>query len=199
MNTRNANYPGILGVNLVYLPNVITVARALLVVPLVCALLGQQFEMALLLFAVAGFTDGLDGFLARRYGWYTEFGAFLDPLADKILLVSTFLCLTILGVFPIWFTALVIARDIIIFSGAVAYRILIGPFSAHPNWLGKLCTFAQIGLGVITVFQLAFIPISEQLQELLIAIVVVLCIISGGQYVIEWSGKALRREIDIKS
>lgn len=178
----------------------ITLGRVLLVVPVVWALLGQQFEIALLLFAIAGLSDGLDGFLARRYNWYTEFGAFLDPLADKILLVSTFICLTILGVFPLWFTIIVITRDLVIFSGAIAFRLLIGPFSAHPNWLGKLCTFAQIGLGIITVFQLAFEPFSSsQLQELLIAIVTVLCIISGGQYVIEWSGKALRKEIEIKS
>ena len=104
-----------------YLPNVITGIRVLLVMPLVYALLTHHFVLALVLFAVAGVSDGVDGFLARRFNWYTQLGAMLDPLADKLLLVSTYLCLAWLGFFPVWFVALVVGRDLIIFCGAISY------------------------------------------------------------------------------
>ena len=84
------------------LPNIISVFRMLLVVPVVGSLLQQQFGMALVLFAIAGFSDGLDGFLAKHFGWQSRLGSILDPLADKLLLVSSFLTLTWMGFVPLW-------------------------------------------------------------------------------------------------
>jgi cardiolipin synthase len=95
------------------IPNIITVFRFLLVPPLVLLLLNHQYGAALIVFGVAGFSDALDGFLAKRYGWSSRMGALMDPLADKLLLVSSFVTLGWLGWIPLWLVALVILRDVI--------------------------------------------------------------------------------------
>ncbi len=85
-----------------HLPNLISMLRVVLVVPVVWSLLNDRFDIAIWLFLIAGASDGLDGFLAKRFGWSSRLGGILDALADKFLLVSTFLCLWWLGVFPWW-------------------------------------------------------------------------------------------------
>ncbi|MEA3413027.1 MAG: CDP-alcohol phosphatidyltransferase family protein, partial [Pseudomonadota bacterium] len=99
------------------IPNIITVARIALVPVLAWVLLEQQFEITLILAAFMGATDGLDGFLAKVYGWQTRLGSFLDPLADKVMLVTIYLCLGWLELLPYWLVALVIFRDLVILAG----------------------------------------------------------------------------------
>ncbi|NOR20565.1 MAG: hypothetical protein GQ538_10815, partial [Xanthomonadales bacterium] len=111
---------------LAYLPNVVCVVRIGLVVPIMWFLVGAEYESALLLIIIAGFSDWVDGFLARRFGWESRIGGLLDPLADKLLFVSVFAALTWNGLVPLWLFAVVIGRDIIIVSGAFAYEFLIG-------------------------------------------------------------------------
>lgn len=179
------------------LPNAITIFRILLIVPIVMALLSEEFGSALVLFIVAGASDGLDGFLARRFNWGSRLGALLDPLADKILLVFTYLALTFIGAFPIWFTGIVVARDVVILGGAAAFRFFIGPFRGRPTLISKVCTFVQIGLGLAMVFQLAVTPLPEWLISFGIYLVVALCIVSGLQYVWIGVGKARRGESEV--
>jgi cardiolipin synthase (CMP-forming) len=125
-------------------PNFISSIRVLLVIPIVVALLHHQFATTLGLFAVAALSDAADGFLAKRFGWQTEVGAVLDPAADKLLLATVFVLLAILRLVPLWLMAAVVARDLIIVSGAVAYRICFGPIEARPSFVSKLNTLCQV-------------------------------------------------------
>ena len=99
------------------IPNLISVLRIFLSVPVVWMLLEQRFDIALILFAIAGVSDGLDGFLAKHYGWQSRLGGLLDPMADKILLVSSYVSLALLGLIPVWLMLLVILRDLVIVTG----------------------------------------------------------------------------------
>ena len=106
------------------LPNAICVARIALVVPIAITLLDGDFVATLWLFALAAFSDGLDGYLAKRFGWTTELGKFLDPLADKLLLVTVFITLAVAGLTPVWLAVIVVARDVII-GALLGYNIAV--------------------------------------------------------------------------
>ena len=108
-----------------YLPNIISVVRILLVAPTMYFLWQQQFHLALILFLIAGISDGLDGFLARRFGWQTRLGTYLDPIGDKLLLIGCYLLLGMLKIVPLWLVLLVIGRDILIVVGAALYRYAV--------------------------------------------------------------------------
>ena len=126
------------------IPNVITAFRFLLVAPVVVLLLQERFTAALIVFGVAGFSDGLDGFLAKRYNWRSRLGGIMDPLADKLLLVSSFVTLGWLGLIPAWLVLLVILRDLVIVAGAAFYHLRIEQFEAEPSIASKLNTATQI-------------------------------------------------------
>jgi cardiolipin synthase len=126
------------------LPNLISSIRILLIVPIAVALAHRQFITTLGLFAVAAASDAVDGFLAKQFGWQTELGGMLDPLADKLMLATVFVMLAVLGSVPVWLTTAVIARDCIIVLGAISYRVLIGPVKARPSRISKLNTLCQI-------------------------------------------------------
>lgn len=181
------------------LPNLITLARFLLAIPVAVALLKGAYEYALLLFAIAGLSDALDGFLARRFGWFTRLGSLMDPLADKVLLVTTFSVLTIEGYLPVGFLLVVLGRDFVIVLGVCVYRCLIGQFVGQPTMLSKLCTFLQIVFGIILVLALAGgtgFELARSIQIMQWA-VVISCILSGGQYVLIglWRTRTHIREV----
>ena len=123
-----------------WLPNAISLGRIALVPMVFGALLDARYTLALLLFVAAGGSDGLDGFLARSFGWHTELGALLDPIADKLLLIATFAALASSGLVPLWFAALVIARDLVILCGAIAYHFIVGGLEGRPTLISKLNT-----------------------------------------------------------
>jgi cardiolipin synthase len=135
-----------------HLPNLICVARIALVWPIVWALLAANYDLALLLFAVAAVSDGLDGFLAKRFGWTSELGKVLDPLADKFLLISVFVVAATIGLVPWWLTIAAVARDVMIVLGALVLRIWTGPLHTRPSVISKINTLLQLTylLGVIT-------------------------------------------------
>lgn len=126
------------------LPNFISSLRILLVVPIAVALAHHRLIATLWLFGVAAASDAVDGFLAKRFGWQTDLGGILDPLADKLMLATVFIVLTLLGSVPLWLTVTVIARDGIIVLGAISYRVLLGPVKARPSKVSKLNTLCQI-------------------------------------------------------
>ncbi|WP_078120788.1 CDP-alcohol phosphatidyltransferase family protein [Thiosocius teredinicola] len=173
-----------------HLPNAISVARIILVGPIVLALLERKFETAIWLFLVAGASDGLDGFLAKRFGWSSRLGGILDALADKLLLISTFICLWWLEVFPWWLVASVLARDLIIVVGATVYNFRVETVQPEPSVVSKLNTFLQIALAAVGVVQLGFGGIPGVVIQLLIAAVMVTIVLSGAGYVREWSRRA---------
>src|SRR5262245_59177389 len=126
------------------LPNAITVLRCLLIIPFAGALYDHNHMTAFALFALAGFSDGLDGFLAKHFSLQSQFGARLDPIADKLLLVTGFGLLTWLHYLPWWLFGLVLLRDVVIVSGAITYHRLFGPYPMQPTLLSKFNTLLQI-------------------------------------------------------
>jgi cardiolipin synthase len=133
------------------LPNLVTSIRILLLVPIALALAHHRFVTTLWLFAGAAATDAVDGFLAKRFGWQTELGGILDPVADKLLLATVFVMLTLQGNVPLWLTTAVLARDCIIVAGAISYRILLGPVEARPSTISKLNTVCQVAYLVLVI------------------------------------------------
>ncbi|MBT8100390.1 MAG: CDP-alcohol phosphatidyltransferase family protein, partial [Gammaproteobacteria bacterium] len=105
-----------------WIPNAVSLLRIALVVPVLLLILNGSYGAALLLFMIAGFSDGLDGYLAQRLDCQTRLGALLDPVADKLLVAGVFVTLAIIGLIPVWLTTIVILRDVVIFGGAVLYH-----------------------------------------------------------------------------
>ncbi len=179
-------------VGLHQLPNLLTMLRIGLVPPLVLVMLEQQYRTAFMLFSIAGITDFIDGQLAKRYNWTSEFGAMVDPLADKLLMVATVLVLASQDLLAWWVAAIILGRDIIIVSGAVAYRLWIGPYEFAPSLLGKANTLFQIlYLGMVLIYYAQWWQPSYLLTVLLV-LMVATTLASGGQYLWAWGGRAYR-------
>ena len=145
---------------IVTVPNLLTVFRMVLIPVFVSLLFYKRFLLALVVFALAGVTDGLDGLLARRFNQKSQLGTILDPIADKLMLVTAFVVLTMRSVFPqplpshlpvpFWVTVAVISRDVFILVGAAAINIVTGFRGFRPSMLGKINTTVQIvAIGVI--------------------------------------------------
>ena len=135
------------------IPNLLSIFRIVLIIPIVWMLISKHYGYALSTFALAGFTDGLDGFLAKHYNWQSRLGTILDPIADKLLLVASFATLTWLDLIPLWLLLLVLMRDVFIVSGGLLYHHLIGPFDLTPVWSSKINTVAQILLVLVVILQ----------------------------------------------
>jgi len=172
------------------IPNLITFLRFLLTVPVVYLLLTREFSGALWLFALAGLSDGLDGYLAKRFHWETRLGSMLDPLADKALLVSSFLCLGWLGLLPSWLVAAVILRDLVIVGGALYYHFQVEPLEAEPRLISKLNTLVQILLVILVVCDAGPLPLPELLLQGLIWGTFATTLLSGLDYVVVWYRRA---------
>ncbi len=172
------------------IPNVISTLRIFLVPPVVWSMLDQRWSLALPLFLIAGLSDGLDGFLARRYHWTSRLGAILDPIGDKLLMVSSYLVLGWQGALPWWLVGLVILRDVIIMTGTVMYRVLIGVVVFEPILLSKINTVFQILLVTIALFVLAGFDMFMGFQILLVYIVLLTTVSSGVAYVVLWARRA---------
>jgi cardiolipin synthase len=164
--------------------------RILLIVPIVLYLVRSEFQLALLLIVLAGLSDGLDGYLARRFAWTSRVGGLLDPLADKLLFVSVFGALTWINLVPIWLLVVVIARDVVIVSGAIAYEVLIGPVEPDPSKVGKLNTVVAL-LYLFFVMTLQIFGWPPPITILVCgAAVFVVSLVSGLDYVLTWSRRA---------
>jgi cardiolipin synthase len=152
---------------IITLPNLLTIFRMALIPVFVISLFYQKFELGLLVFVVAGITDGLDGLLARRFDQKSQLGTILDPIADKLLLVTAFIVLSLPSIspqprpshfpIPFWVTATVISRDVFIVVGASAINIMTGFKGFRPSWLGKASTTVQI-LAIIAILIAAIFP-----------------------------------------
>ncbi len=177
-----------------HLPNLITAMRMALVWPVFWLVSRGDFAAALILAAVAGISDALDGWLAKRFAWQSRLGGLMDPLADKLLLLACFTALTSIGQVPIWLLVLVIGRDVVIVCGAVAYHNLIGPFDAQPSRISKLTTLMQIIFVLAELLRLAWIP-GLPGRIVLLYITAGLTVVSGLNYLWVWSQRA-RRELD---
>lgn len=178
------------------IPNIITILRITLVVPLAVLLVNGQYMAALLIFVFAGLSDGIDGYLARRNNWISRSGAILDPLADKLLMFCSYLVLSWLGKIPVWLAALVIGRDIVIVSGAIAYYKLVGQVEMEPQMVSKINTLFQILLVLTVLFSLAVHEVAQGVLWSLIAVVTVTTVWSGLSYVWTWGRRAFQQNGD---
>jgi cardiolipin synthase len=177
--------------NMSLLPNILTLFRMLSVGPIIYWLLTGSYTAAFILAVFAGISDLLDGYLARKFGWMTHFGGVLDPLTDKLLLVSTTLTLAWLGYLPWWLVFLVVLRDLIIVLGGLYYHYQILKITtSEPTKLSKWNTFLQILLIVLVMLNLAYASVPEHWIQWLIYLVAATTIASGLQYVIIWSLRA---------
>lgn len=175
---------------LAQIPNAICILRILLVVPIVASLVQGRYLLALALIFVAGFSDALDGFLAKRFDWGSWLGGILDPFADKLLLVSVFLALAWLGLAPLWLTAVVLIRDLVIVAGALAYHYFIGRVNANPTKISKLNTGLQLLYILLVVAGAATAwPLATPVL-LAGAGVFLTSVVSGLDYVLTWSARA---------
>ena len=137
------------------LPNLITLLRIGAIPLFLILLTDQKYTEALIVFVLAGVTDSIDGMVARLTNSHTVLGAYIDPLADKLLLVSSFLILAFLGFIPRWLAILVVSRDIIILIGfAVLYFITGHSIAVRPTLMGKACTFLQLLIVTLTLISL---------------------------------------------
>jgi len=171
------------------LPNLLTVLRLALIVPIALLLLAERHGQALALFVVAGLSDALDGFLARRFGWTSRLGSILDPIADKLLLNTSYICLAVTLVLPWWLAVVVLLRDALIAGGASLYRALVGPFEFSPSRLGKLSTLLQLVLVTAVLLELSILPAFAELRWPLIALVLLTSLVSAAHYVWVWTRK----------
>jgi cardiolipin synthase len=173
-----------------FLPNLLCIFRILLVYPTAHGILQGQYSLVLALFAIAAFTDGLDGFLAKRFGWATELGKHLDPAADKLLMVSTFVCMSIAGLAPWWLTGLVLLRDLVIVCGAIAYRMLFGPLHGKPTVPSKFNTLCQVAFCLAVISRAAYGWPGEPFVVAAGGLVLVTTSVSGLDYVMTYTRRA---------
>lgn len=171
------------------IPNIISIVRIVLVIPIAYFLWNQNYLVALLLFLVGGLSDGLDGFLARRYKWETELGVMLDPMGDKLMMITAYLLLGWHNVLPLWLVVLVILRDLIIVLGTLLYQRYIGEAKLKPLFISKLNTAFQILL-VLTAMFSQIINVNILVIDGLIWLVVVTTFTSGYAYINEWGRRA---------
>jgi cardiolipin synthase len=176
--------------NLSFLPNLLCILRILLVYPVAHWILQGRYPEVMVLFAIAAFTDALDGWLAKRFGWTSELGKHLDPLADKLLLTTVFVCLSINGDVPWALTALVLFRDLVIVFGAITYRVLFGPVNGNPTVASKFNTVAQIVFCLATVSINAYALPPQWFVTALGALVFISTSVSGIDYTLMYSRRA---------
>ena len=180
-----------------YIPNIISILRFLLIPPAVWYLFHGQAATSLMLFILAGISDGLDGLLARRYGWGSRLGSILDPLADKFMMASIYISLGVLGALPVWLVITVLGRDVLIIAGALGFHLAFGRYEMEPHLLSKLNTVLQIMLVVFVLMSLSVLPMPALFLQTLVWVVMLSTLLSGATYFSIWYGKAReRREHD---
>ena len=173
-----------------WLPNAISLLRIALVAPILYLIIDGQYGLALALCFVAGFSDGVDGYLAKRFDWHTRIGALLDPVADKLLVAGTFMVLVYTGYIPLWLGVLVILRDVVIVGGATVYNFLIRPVEGEPTRISKLNTALQL-LFILFILSRAAFGWPDQITiTVLGASIVVTVVVSGTDYVWSWARRA---------
>ena len=172
------------------LPNVITVVRVLLVPVFAYLLFRENFGWALAVFMAAAFSDFADGVIARHYRLVSEFGARLDPIADKFTMLTATVLLAWQGWLPLWLAATIVLRDVVIAGGAIAYRLVVGHVEMEPTWLSKINTALEFtALAGLLAHAAALIDGSDWLQPLFVLVCLTVTL-SGTQYVWIWSRKA---------
>lgn len=176
------------------IPNLITGLRFVLVIPISIYIYQGNDLLALILFIVAGLSDGLDGYLARKYNWFSEFGQFADPLADKCLILATLLAFAFSEKLPLWFVYMMLSRDGIILIGAMLHLLLFENRQALPNRWGKHYTGWTIALFIIVLIQSSFSILPFYIEWIAMIGVVYFTFLSLSTYLMN-EGKNIFKEI----
>lgn len=169
------------------LPNLITIMRIILIIPFAYYVMIEQYALALVIFLIAGLSDGLDGLLAKRFRWQSRFGSITDPLADKLLLLVALLLLVVKGHISWTLFWVSTARDVIIVGGATSYHYFVGPYEMRPSLISKWNTALLILLVLLVLVTVAdWYSVPDILLQGLEITVILTCIISGLHYI--WLG-----------
>src|SRR5688572_24814320 len=174
-----------------HLPNFICLVRIALIWPTIDSLYSGNYWTALALVAVCAVSDGLDGWLAKRFNWTSHLGKILDPLADKLLLVALFLTATWMNLLPWWLTAVAVGRDVMIGFGAVIYRVWFGPLHGRPTLLSKINTGMQLAVALAAILGAATGMPTEEMVTALAIVTLVTTVISGAGYLGAFTRRAL--------
>jgi cardiolipin synthase (CMP-forming) len=166
--------------------NLLTVLRFCLVPIVIVSIVNQEWTIAFVVFVIAGVTDAVDGFVARQFNMRTELGAYLDPLADKALLVSIYITLAVSAVIPSWIAVLVVSRDVMIVGAVIVSWIMDNPVEINPLRLSKANTLVQISFAALVLFSLAFaLPLDMAIRSGVI-VVAALTLASMAAYLATW-------------
>ncbi|MBK8285328.1 MAG: CDP-alcohol phosphatidyltransferase family protein [Ahniella sp.] len=172
-----------------HLPNLLSGLRLLCTVPLALWILDGQDARALYLLVFAGLTDLLDGFLAKRFGWQSAVGAWLDPAADKLLALVVLACLFVVDALPLWFVLVVVGRDLILALGSLAFHWFVRTLKPEPNVLGRSAVFAQTLFLAFVLLDRGLVPVADRSLWWMANIATVLTLASGVDYVIRFIQK----------
>jgi cardiolipin synthase len=176
-----------------HLPNFICLVRIALIWPTIDALYSGRYWAALALVFICAVSDGLDGWLAKRFNWTSHLGKFLDPLADKLLLVALFLTATWMNLLPWWLTAVAVGRDVMIGFGAVLYRFWFGPLHGRPTLLSKINTGMQLAVALAAILGAATGMPDAEIVTALAIVTLVTTVLSGAGYLGVFTRRALAR------
>ncbi|HIJ83151.1 MAG: CDP-alcohol phosphatidyltransferase [Magnetococcales bacterium] len=175
------------------LPNFLSFVRIFSVPVFILLVLNHQMRWGLFLFIMAGVTDALDGYIAKKFLQVTELGKYLDPLADKVLLTSGFVTLTITGHIPLWITLLVVTRDLVIIAGAIVFQVITGSLKMEPLAVSKVNTLMQIILISVVMFK-EIRPLDYPMEDIMYIIVTFTTLLSGIIYIFVWTKRAVEQE-----
>jgi cardiolipin synthase (CMP-forming) len=174
-----------------WLPNALCVLRMMLAAPVAWFLYHEQYDVTFVVFFVAAVTDGLDGYIAKKFNWTSELGKMLDPMADKLLLVTVFITLAMIGKVALWLATLVVARDVIIAIGAGIYRRLSGSLAdTAPTWISKFNTVVQISYVLAAISSSIVAWPGPYTIAVLGYITAATTVVSGADYIITYSKRA---------
>ena len=176
------------------LPNLISVLRLLLVPVIVTLIISGDDLAAFWVFVLAGLSDAADGIIARRFGLFSELGAYLDPIADKALLVTIYLSLGLTGALPAWLVILVISRDILIVGAVILSWVMGKTLEMHPLMVSKINTTAQITLAAMVLAEAGLELSIGGVRPVLVYVVAGFTAISTAAYLVEWLRFMAREE-----
>jgi cardiolipin synthase len=177
-----------------HVPNLLSLARLGAVPVVVWCVLAEENVLAFWIFLAAGVSDALDGLIAKRFNATSRFGAWLDPLADKALLVGVYVALAVRDALPMWLVILVVFRDLLIVGGALTVHALTQRFHVEPMMISKINTALQIGLIIVVLVERAYLPLPAEIVLAGAVIVAATTVLSGAAYVVTWSRRVIAWE-----
>jgi len=172
--------------DLSWIPNAISLMRICLIAPIILLFVNGEYGWALGLFVIASLSDGLDGYIAKKYDWNTRLGAFLDPAGDKLLVAWSFGTLAFLGQVPVWLAVIVILRDVLIVAGSFMYHYLVRRLEGDPTFISKLNTGLEFSFLIAVMSKAGFGWPDDIIITVIGAAVLVTVVISGYDYVSNW-------------